>query len=303
MFAQHPHRREKLLKRIRQHEFDALLITGEKNVRWLTGFTGDSSWLLLGPTVCVLISDSRYTTQIGEECPGLDVSIREVTARLPEAAAKAIRAARCRRLAVEGHLLSVELMAELTGLLPRVDAIGSMSWQVEELRAVKDRDEIAEIRAAVHLAHRAYDYLRAMLTPEATELQLAHEMEHAMRRLGAAGVSFPPIIAADDRAALPHYQPSSRLIANHHLLLVDWGAETITRYKSDLTRVLVLDRPSKKLQKIYGIVLRATGGDRGDSTRSPVLRCRPRCARRDFPGGLRREVRPWPGAWHRARHS
>ena len=59
-------RQETLLSLIREAEVEALLVTGVANVMYLTGFSGDSSALLIGPDVRVLISDSRYATQIAE---------------------------------------------------------------------------------------------------------------------------------------------------------------------------------------------------------------------------------------------
>ncbi len=256
MSDRHQIRRDKLLRVIRQQGLEALLVSGEKNVRWLTGFTGDSSWLLLGSKICLLISDGRYTTQIDEECPGLDVSVRPITTPLVEAAAEVVQSAGVLKLGVEGHLLSIVTLRDLSEQLPDVE-FSSVPAAVEELRAIKDAEEIAEIRLAVRLAQRGFEVLKATLTPESTEVQISHDLEHAMRRFGAEGVSFPPIIAADDRAALPHYHPSHRPIGGCSLLLVDWGAEPPSRYKSDLTRVLILSRPSKKLQRVYDVVLKA----------------------------------------------
>ena len=68
-------RRQKLLSQIKGEPFEALLVTNETNVGYLTGFTGDSSFLLIGKEICTLISDGRYTTQISQECPDLDVVI------------------------------------------------------------------------------------------------------------------------------------------------------------------------------------------------------------------------------------
>ena len=126
--------------------------------------------------------------------------------------------------------------------------------QVEELRAIKDVEEIAEIRAAVDVAIRGFYAVRAVLTPELTELNIAHELEQTMRRLGAEGTSFDSIVAADDRAALAHYRPGRMPIGDCSILLIDWGANTAGRYKSDLTRVLLFGKPTNKLVKVYETV-------------------------------------------------
>jgi Xaa-Pro aminopeptidase len=256
MSDRHATRRQKLLKIVRQNELDGMLITGVANVSWLTGFSGDSSWLLLTPNVCVLISDSRYETQIAEECPGLESVIRVTPQSIVEATARVINKVKPASLGFEGQSLSFDTVEEIAAALKSTTLV-SLPGEVEMLRAVKDAGEIAEIREAVRLASRGFDFLRATLTPDMTELNAAHELEHAMRRFGAEGVSFPPIVAVDDRAALAHYHPGQRVIGEAKMLLVDWGAETAARYKSDLTRMLVFGKPTKKLTKVYDTVLKA----------------------------------------------
>ena len=256
MSDRHAARRQKLLKIVRKNELDGVLVTGVSNVTWLTGFSGDSSWLLLTPDACVLVSDSRYETQIAEQCPGLETVIRTTAQPIVEAVGKLVNRMKPASLGFEGHLLPFDSVEEVADEL-KTTTLVSLSGEVEMLRAVKDAEEIAEIREAVRLAARGFDFLKATLTPDMTELNAAHELEHAMRRFGAEGVSFPPIVAVDDRAALAHYEPGRRSIGGAKQLLVDWGAETSLRYKSDLTRVLLFGKPAKKLAQVYDVVLKA----------------------------------------------
>lgn len=255
MIPRYQQRRQKL-RRVLRGRAEALLVTGETNVSYLTGFSGDSTWLLISSEGDTLISDFRYTIQLAEECPGIDVSIRKSNVRIQTAAADLIKSQGIDRLGIEGHLMTVELarlIQEESGCTELIE----INQEIEGLRAVKDAEEITEIRQAIHFAARGFDYLKAILTPEMTELQLAHELEHAMRRFGADGVAFPPIIAVGDRGALPHYRPGSLKVKDAPTLLVDWGAQTRNRYKSDLTRTLVTGKSSKKFEKIYGVVLEA----------------------------------------------
>jgi Xaa-Pro aminopeptidase len=256
-------RREKLRPKLDDMLADALLVSGETNVRWLTGFSGDSSWLVLGHERCFLVSDGRYATQIAEECPGLDVVIRKPEVKLHEAAAKAVRRAGVRRLGIETHILTFDQVQELQSALPGCalspmrGTVPPLRGGVEELRAIKDADEIAQIREAVALAIDGFAHLRGSLTGEMSELDVARELQQKLWQLGAEGTSFETIVAADDRAALAHYRPSRNPIGHCSWLLVDWGAETRSRYKSDLTRMLVWQKPSKKLRTVYEIVLEA----------------------------------------------
>ena len=66
-------RRDRLRRNFRKAGVDALLVTNFTNVTYLTGFTGDDSYLLLhrrqGESSSAI---PRYTTQLEQECPGLE---------------------------------------------------------------------------------------------------------------------------------------------------------------------------------------------------------------------------------------
>src|SRR5579871_3333148 len=142
-------RREKLINSLKRHPVEALLVSNETNVSYLTGFTGDSSFLLIGPGICTLISDGRYTTQIASECPWAEVYIRPTTETIIEAAVKVVKKAKLRKLGVEGDHLSVASFEKLKAGVKALEA-SPLSGLVEQLRQIKDAEEIAEIRRAVY---------------------------------------------------------------------------------------------------------------------------------------------------------
>ena len=86
-------RREKLRKLLKKSGAEALLVTSAPNVTYLTGFTGDSSYLLVTHENQILISDGRYPTQIEEECPGLEMNIRRAGILIHQQVVKILRAA------------------------------------------------------------------------------------------------------------------------------------------------------------------------------------------------------------------
>jgi Xaa-Pro aminopeptidase len=152
--------------------------------------------------------------------------------------------------------MTVEESENLSKKVRQVELVAT-SGLVEELRMIKDAHEIGEIREAVRIAERGFSCLRSALVGGATELEVAHDLEHSMRRFGAERAAFEPIVAVGPRAALPHARPGKNHINESPILLVDWGAETTSGYKSDLTRVLVTGKVLPKLEKIYGVVLKA----------------------------------------------
>ncbi len=251
----HELRQKRLQRLLVNDSLPALLITNETNVTYLTGFTGDSSYLLVTRRELLLVSDSRYTTQLSEECPGLKVHIRPPGETITAAAVKLIKQQKVGAVGVEADSLSVSGLDKLSEGLPKVE-FRSTSGMVEGLRIIKDREEIAATRRAVSLAERVFAVLRATLRPEQTEREVANELEYQLRKMGAKGCAFPPIVAVGDRAALPHAQPTDRKIGSAPAVLVDWGADE-GLYKSDLTRVLFTAKIPPKLQKVYGVVLTA----------------------------------------------
>lgn len=255
MTAPYDQRRERLRRAFAQSGADALLVTDFLNVSYLTGFTGDDSYLLVRRDGQVMISDGRYTTQLEEECPGLELYIRRTGVPIDQAAASVVRASRVRRLAIEGDSMTVACRDKLSSLLPRTE-IHSTSGLVERLRRIKDKQEIRQIREAVHHAEKAFGVIRASLRPDWTEKRTADELEHQMRAFGARAAGFPSIVAVGARAALPHARPGQRRIGQAELLLLDWGADA-GPYKSDLTRVLLPARISPKLERLYEVVLKA----------------------------------------------
>ncbi len=248
-------RRKKLCSLFHQAKVDALLVTNFKNVTYLTGFTGDDSYLLATLDGEILITDPRYTTQLEEECPGLPLEIRAPGVKMLSAVTKSIGAKRIERLGIEGTSATVSFQQSLAKAMPKLQIVATENL-VERLRLIKDKSEIEATRIACQQARRAYDVVRTSLTPNMTELEVAAELEYQARRFGAKALSFPAIVAVGDRAALPHATPTKRKLSHSDFTLVDWGANS-GLYMSDLTRIIVTGRISPKLTKIYGVVLKA----------------------------------------------
>ena len=248
-------RLEKLNRERRRQEVDALLITDETNVTYLTGFSGDSSYLLCTEDNALLISDGRYSEQIAEECPGMEAYIRATGETMLEAVARIRHEMRINRLGYEGMSVSATQLHQMQGALAAVE-FKSTSGVVERLRMRKDKAEIRQIREAVRFAQRAFKMIRAMFRPGETEKDLADQLEMFLRRAGAERSAFDIIVASGAHAALPHARPRTQVIADPAVILVDWGASG-RFYKSDLTRLLVVRRIPTKLRSVYEVVLKA----------------------------------------------
>jgi Xaa-Pro aminopeptidase len=275
-------RREQLARQLHAEGLDALLITSVVNVTYLTGFTGDSSHLVLTRDRALLVSDPRYTGQIADECPGLPTHIRPPSQKLPEAVAEVLKLTGCHTVGFESGALTVADYETLRGLAPGID------WKpgadrVERLRVVKDESEVAQVREAIAIAERAFTVFRSLLRPDDREKDLADALEGYVRRAGGHSTCFPPIIAVGERAALPHAPPTDRAVSSGELLLVDWGVTGPGQYKSDLTRVL-------DTRRSLGFSARSNGADQLAQVYAAVREAQERAFRAIRPGVEARAV-------------
>ncbi len=256
-------RAAKLARRLEELELDALLVDSLVDVRYLTGFTGSNALVLLVADAARarlgghrFLSDFRYATQSAEQVPG--VFAREIVqGELIEELASALAGDGGGRLGFEEASVSVKCHRRLAELLGRDWELVPCAGVVAGARAVKDAEEVARIRAASELADEALRTLLEAGLVGRSEREVAIELELCMRRLGAQAPSFPSIVAAGPRGALPHAEASDERIPADVLVTIDWGA-LHEGYCSDCTRTYATgEGVSARAREIYELVLRA----------------------------------------------
>ncbi len=255
MADHHAKRLKKLQSKIRKSGAASMLITNEHNITYLTGFTGDSSYLVVAPKSATLLSDTRYVTQLKEECPDLEIRIRNSSSTPLELLADYVTKSKFSEIAIESDSISKSLFDQLESALKACELVPTRGW-VEGFRAIKDKIEIKSIRKSIAINQRAFEVIRAQLRGNQTEREIAHNIEHQIRAFGGARCAFDPIVGVGARAALPHGVPTNVKIMESFMVLIDWGAQ-VDLYASDLTRVLVTGRIQPKFRKVYETVLKA----------------------------------------------
>jgi Xaa-Pro aminopeptidase len=235
-------------------KIDALLVSAPPNVRYLSGFTGDNGLLLVTPDSQTLFTDPRFTIQAAEECT---CEVKTVTKTpLDQAALQAIGRKRIKRVGFEASRLLYDVQQRIEKSLPRGVKLKPIGPVVDRLRMVKSDDEIARIRRSVLTNSAAFEKAVRSIRPGARESAIAAELEYQMRRLGAEKAAFETIVAIGSRSALPHAQPTARKLAHDEILLIDMGA-CQDGYMSDMTRVLFLGEPGRRVRTMYNAVLKA----------------------------------------------
>ncbi|MGH2942970.1 MAG: M24 family metallopeptidase [Solirubrobacteraceae bacterium] len=245
-------RREALLAKVGARELDALLVSNLVNVRWLTGFTGSNGAAVVGPDEPRFVTDFRYLTQSAEQ---LDPEWeREIATDLLKRVVQGLPD-RPLKLGFDDAHLTVKQHAQLERLVAdRHVELVPAGGIVEELRAVKDAAEVDKIRAAARLADEAFEEVVGAGIVGRTERDVALDLEVAMRRRGAEGVSFAPIVAAGEHGARPHAEPRDVPIPAGTLVVIDWGAQ-LDGYASDCTRTVATGELDPRDRAIYETVL------------------------------------------------
>ena len=257
----HKGRLKKLLTAFERDSLDALLVTHLPNIRYLCGFTGTAGVLAIGEGASVFLTDGRYQEQARAEVQGP----RIVIARKPPLAAAAewlmekrskLGRKKPRRLGIESEHLTVAGRTQVARLLRSDFRLRETRALVERARMVKDTDEIACLRAAASLGASLFERALEVIRPGVKENEVAAEMEYAARRAGAEEMSFPTIIAAGKRSALPHGRASRAAIPSRGFVVCDFGV-ILSGYCSDRTRTVYVGRATSEARRVYEAVREA----------------------------------------------
>lgn len=262
-------RTDEVRRLLKHNRLDGLLVTDMPNVRYLTGFSGSAGMALVTHQAVYLIVDFRYFEQAAKEAPG--VSLVHVERAFYDAAiAQVLGEAALSRVAFEADHASFASYLAWQDAAPELDWVPSRGL-VAAGREVKDALEVASIRKAAAITSAAVTAALAVLAPGVTEREVAAEIERNFKRLGAEGLAFPTLVAAGDRAALPHPMPGDRPLAAGDWLLIDAGC-VADGYCADMTRTLVLGRPDARQREVWEAVKRAL--DAGIAAVKPGARAR-----------------------------
>jgi Xaa-Pro aminopeptidase len=251
-------RQKKLASTMRGAGLDSLMVTHLPNVRYLCGFTGTAGVLLLHAGSrghkSKFYTDGRYTQQAHDEVQGAKVVIGR-RAALPEAC-EGVRKSSVRSLGFEAEHLSYAEFKQLGRLVGGKARLKPTNSMVEEMRVIKDPDEISQIRASVLLAASLFQTALSVIKPGVAEIQVAGELELQARRAGAEKMSFDTIVAAGLRSALPHGRASAQAIPAEGFIILDYGV-ILGGYCSDMTRTVHAGPVSRAHRRMYNAVREA----------------------------------------------
>ncbi|MGD9116176.1 MAG: Xaa-Pro peptidase family protein [Dehalococcoidia bacterium] len=247
----------KLIGELGKNDIEGIFVSQPENRRYLSGFSGSAGFLFITAKECIIATDSRYTVQARNQAPDYKlVTIGGDTSRwLPEV----ISELGIKRLGFETEHTAFAQYQRLCDILNRGKSglkLVPVNGIVEGLRALKEPGEIELMTRAAEIADAAMNHIRKKLCAGMTELEAAWEIEKFMREAGSQALPFEVIVGSGPNAALPHAQPSERVIKESEPVVIDIGAR-VDGYGSDLSRTFCLGTPDETFKKVYDTVLGA----------------------------------------------
>lgn len=235
---------------------DALLIEDPINLYYLVGMELSAGKILIHKKGSHLIVDSRYYEACSKRSPiPVILSKNDVLLELLRSEAFSF----INTLAFNSGLTTYKGYLELRSILVktgRIVDLVAVDSPVEQLRLIKDENEISTLREAAKLGSEGFDYVCSILKEGITEAEIAIELEIFWKRRGSKGLAFDPIIAFGPNSSMPHYRAGNEKLKEGAAVLIDIGVNW-KHYHSDMTRVVFFGQPDPRIDKIYQIVKKA----------------------------------------------
>lgn len=234
-----------LKKYMAENNLPSIVITDEKNMRYLSSFSGEG-YLVITRDTNYLVTDFRYTEQAGVQTDGFEVC--------DAASLDAAKAFGDLEIAgFENESISYLRYDSLCKVFKTLIPIGST---LMDMRAVKDSDEIEAIRTAESIGDKAFEHILDFIKPGVSEREIAIEIEYFMRQNGAEAIAFDSVVATGAHGAMPHAEPDDRLIKNGDFVVLDFGC-MYKGYCGDMTRTVCVGKATEEMKRVYSTVLRA----------------------------------------------
>ncbi|MBN1643332.1 MAG: aminopeptidase P family protein, partial [Dehalococcoidales bacterium] len=247
----------KLRSALKANNVDGILISQPENRFYLSGFNGSAGYLFITDGNPVIATDFRYIEQVKRQSP--DYTLFRISGKISEWFPELVSSHDIRRLGFESGTVTFALYQQLSEIISTQETpieLIPLTGIVENLRAIKEPEEIALIQKAAEIGDRAFEYVTDRLKTGTTEKKIAWELEKYMKENGSQSLPFEVIVGAGPNGAMSHAQPSDRPITNNEPIVIDMGA-SFGGYNSDLTRTICLGKPDDTFRKIYGIVKKA----------------------------------------------
>lgn len=253
-------RLERLRARFEVLGVDALLVTTPSNRRWISSFTGSAGVVLVTRDEARFATDSRYWEQVGRQSP--EFTLVRVSGANTGTAPAILEGLGGRTVGFESADLSFAAYEQWTASIAASPehsrpSLVPVARAIEDLRMVKDAEELDALTRAVLLGDDAFRHAASMIEPGMTEKQVAWLIQEYAMLHGADDLSFATIVAGGAHGSLPHWRAGDSPLEAETGVVIDMGV-IVDGYCSDLTRTIWLGaHPSDEFKRVYDVVLTA----------------------------------------------
>lgn len=243
---------------IRSHDADAMLLTGEINLRYVTGETIIEGFcLLLADGTALYVTDGRYI-EVAEKLlqpQGFQVLLSSAAKSQREYRQELLQEHSVTNLLYEDDVMTMQQFKVMHDSCKDIRFFG-IGNAISELRAQKSQEELDCIAHAQRIAEDALSKLLPDLQAGITERQAAAKLDYLMAMGGSEKPSFDTIMLFGENTSKPHGVPSDRALRKGDFITIDFGA-VWHGYHSDMTRTFAYGFATDEMQAVYAAVLRA----------------------------------------------
>jgi len=238
----------------RKNGVDAVLVTNLANRTYLSGFTGSSGILFVTEERAVLITDFRYVEQAEVQAGIHGFEIVKYGSNLFLTIQELLDEENVSHIGFECEDVTFSFYDKLRKVSGSRELI-PLKGMIEQIRMIKDDDEIALIEHACHIGDMAFERILTFIKPGVSEIEIAAEIEKFFLSKGVHS-SFDTIVASGVNGSMPHAQVSDKIICDGEFVTMDFGC-SYKGYKSDMTRTVIVGKPAEDQINVYNIVLEA----------------------------------------------
>lgn len=239
---------------LKKLNIDAILISNGNNMRYVSGFAGETGYVYISDKRHAVITDFRYTIQAETEAEGYEV-ITIGNGGYTEALNDVLAVDMVKRLGFESKNMLFADYQELKENL-KVEELVPVANEITAMRRIKTPRELEYIKKAEAIGDRVFTEILDFIRPGMTELEVAAKLEYLLKVNGGQALSFPSIVASGVNSSMPHAVPSHKKIEKGDFLTMDFGC-VYEGYCSDMTRTIVIGKASQKQREVYDTVLKA----------------------------------------------
>lgn len=243
---------DKVKKLLNEQDIDSIVVSNIKNVRYISGFTGDEGMAVITDKSAYLIVDGRFTEQAKDESK---IKVVDYAGNFVKTIGEILKNDSAKKCAFEGNTITYSEAEHMKDTIKFVEWF-ALKDVFEKVRMVKDIEEIKTIQKSLKIALDTFEYVKPQIVPGVTEIDIANEIEYRMKKMGASGPSFGTIVASGKRSSLPHGLASNKVIENGDAVVIDMGA-VYDGYCSDITRTVFVGGMSKEQERVYDLVKKA----------------------------------------------